>query len=163
MSYLKSLNSFLPISIISLCKYKGFIPLLGREFIFVKITCSPARYVLSALRCERITQKRVARLAPGFVRERHIWCESVHKFWSYRPKCDVIWLIHIIWIWKRIILTSVAISVLIDSIDHTWHHVAECSHLATNLTTDTHTHTHTHTQTNFFPQVKNIIPFFSKV
>ena len=67
MSYLKTLNSFLPISIISLCKYKGFIPLLGREFIFVKISCSPVR-----LRSEHISQKRVARLAPGFVRERHI-------------------------------------------------------------------------------------------
>ena len=57
MSYLKTFNSFLPISIISLCKYKDFIPLLGREFIFVKISCSPAR-----LRSERITQKRDLRL-----------------------------------------------------------------------------------------------------
>ena len=39
-----------------------------------------------------------------------IWCESVNKFWSYRPKSDLIQLIHIIWIGKRIILTSVAIS-----------------------------------------------------
>ena len=70
-----------------------------------------------------------------------------------------IWLIHIIWIRKRIILTSVAICSLqfrvhIDSIDLTWHHVAACSHLATSVMTDRQTHTHRQT-----PQVKNIIPF----
>ena len=34
MSYLKTLNSFLPIFNISLFKYKGFINLLGRKFDF---------------------------------------------------------------------------------------------------------------------------------
>ena len=66
MSYLKSLNSFLPIFKISLCNKKGFAHLLGRKLIFVKITCSLVR-----LRSERITQKRLAGLAPGLVRERH--------------------------------------------------------------------------------------------
>ena len=49
MSYLKTLNSFLPILKISLCKYKGFIHLWSRKLIFVKSICSPVR-----LRSERI-------------------------------------------------------------------------------------------------------------
>ena len=55
--------------------------------------------------------------------------------------------------------------VLIDNIDLTWHHVAECSHLATSMmtirqthsvthtNTHTHTHTHTHTFRQSFPSV----------
>ena len=39
---------------------------MGRKLIFVKLIYSPVQ-----IRSERIAQKRVARLAPGFVRERH--------------------------------------------------------------------------------------------
>ena len=46
---------------------------MDRKLIFVKLFYSPVR-----LRSERITQKRVARLAPGFVRERHIYV-----FWTH--------------------------------------------------------------------------------
>ena len=40
---LKTLKSFLPIFKLSLWKYKGFIPLLSRKLIFVKLTYSPVR------------------------------------------------------------------------------------------------------------------------
>ena len=39
-----------------------------------------------------------------------IWCESVHKFWSYRPKCDFDRMVHMKRKRKRIILTSVVFS-----------------------------------------------------
>ena len=66
MSHLKTLNNFIPIFKLSLREYKSFSHLWGIKLIFVKFTYSPVR-----LRSERIAQKRVARLAPGFVRERH--------------------------------------------------------------------------------------------
>ena len=48
--------------------------------------------------------------------------------------------------------------VLIDSIDLTWHHVAECNHLATNVMIDRHTHI----QTNFFPFGQKHNTFFQR-
>ena len=75
------LNNFLPIFKLSLRKYKSFSHLWGIKLIFVKFTHSLLR-----LRSERITQKRVARLVPGFVRECHI-CEVllamlIRMWWS---------------------------------------------------------------------------------
>ena len=67
MSHIETLNNFLPIFKLSLRKYKSLSHLRGTKLIFVKFTYSPVR-----LRSERITQKRVARHAPGFVRERQI-------------------------------------------------------------------------------------------
>ena len=51
--------------------------------------------------------------------------------------------------------------VLVDSIDLTWHHVAESSHLTANVMTDrqthtqTHTHRHTHRQTEWWGEKHN--------
>ena len=101
-----------------------------------------------------------------------IGCKSVHKFWSYRPKCDFVWMIHMSRIHKRIILKMLQCLAVIKVNIFTFYCVAESSHLVTILMTDTHTHRHTHTQTHTQTDrqtdkpsggVKNIIPFFKGI
>ena len=75
-----------------------------------------------------------------------IWCKSVHKFWSYRPKCHFIQMIHMIRIRRRIILIMLHFLANVKGNFLTKLSVAESSHLFTNVMTDTQTHTHTHRQ-----------------
>ena len=83
-----------------------------------------------------------------------IYCESVHKFWSL--KCEFVQMIHMVRIWKWIILTSVAFSSSRKfSINLTWHPVVKSSHLSTNVMTDRHTDSQS--------QVKNIVPFIKGI
>ena len=91
-----------------------------------------------------------------------IWCESFHKFWSSRIKCDMIWMIHIIRIWKWITLTSVAI---LSSCRYGWLHLTSCCWVqpSRHKLDDRHTHTHTHTHTDeLFPSGQKHNTFFFK-
>ena len=54
-----------------------------------------------------------------------VWCESVYKFWSYRPKCDFVRMAQIKWKRKRIIATSVA---FLSSCRYYWLHLTPCCH-----------------------------------
>ena len=72
MSHLKTLNNFIAIFKLSLWKYTGFINLMGRNLIFVKLIYFPVQ-----LRSERITQKR------------HTWV--VPEYWNTELCCIAIW------------------------------------------------------------------------